>query len=306
MFIVRYCHEQDNKTIFMSSPVRRRLRYACAATRRFNNFYDWLSDYGQSWLGNPSPPASGRPDPACQWSPGSILARPPGDSDSELPVSSSFDSPNRLRRRARQSEPRYFEAVELCQWIPGTASELARHRPSSWWPRQGPPGRAAPKSTGTTGKQCQQWGIQVAIQIPTVNRESSDGDAKITPVCHGLCTNFTPSTQNYPHIPGVQVDLFWKGSESEGYNVWIVKMRHLVRSRRRERVGGCGHANSATALDVACPGNDNFNIWKLNLLFGRIWNAVHQTMDWRHCRRGRCWTQQGHWFRIWQQAVSVS
>ena len=24
---------------------------------------------------------------------------------------------------------------------------------------------------------------------------------------------------NYPRIPGVQVDLFWNGSESEGYNV---------------------------------------------------------------------------------------
>ena len=29
---------------------------------------------------------------------------------------------------------------------------------------------------------------------------------------------------HYPHIPGVQVNLFWKGLELEGYNVWIVEM----------------------------------------------------------------------------------
>ena len=34
----------------------------------------------------------------------------------------------------------------------------------------------------------------------------------------------------------------------------------LVRSQRQECVGGWGHANSTTAPDVACPGNDNFNI----------------------------------------------
>ena len=42
LYIVRSCHEQDNKKIFMSSPAlraRQRLRYACAATGRFNNFY---------------------------------------------------------------------------------------------------------------------------------------------------------------------------------------------------------------------------------------------------------------------------
>ena len=35
---------------------------------------------------------------------------------------------------------------------------------------------------------------------------------------------------NYHHIPWVQVDLFW--NELEGYNVWIVDTRRLVRSLR--------------------------------------------------------------------------
>ena len=43
---------------------------------------------------------------------------------------------------------------------------------------------------------------------------------------------------NYPHILGVQVNLFWNGSKSEGYNVWIVEMLRLVRSLLRELVGG--------------------------------------------------------------------
>ena len=53
-------------------------------------------------------------------------------------------------------------------------------------------------------------------------------------------------------------------------------MLRLVRSRRWERVGEWGHANSATAPDVAGPGKlwqRNFNIWKLNPSFGGIWNA---------------------------------
>ena len=63
---------------------------------------------------------------------------------------------------------------------------------------------------------------------------------------------------NYPHIPGEQVDLFWNGLELEGYNVWIVEMHRLARSRRQEHVGGSGHANSATARDAVirlCRGN---------------------------------------------------
>ena len=74
-----------------------------------------------------------------------------------------------------------------------------------------------------------------------------------------------------------------------------------------ERNGEWGHANSATAPDVAGPGNDNFNIWKLNPSFGWIWNAsIDRTVDGRHCRRGRSWTRQGHWFRIWSIAVWIS
>ena len=49
---------------------------------------------------------------------------------------------------------------------------------------------------------------------------------------------------------------------------------------------------------------DNFDIWKLNPSFDRIWNAVHWTMpvELLHCKRGRSWTCQGHWFIIWQEA----
>ena len=72
---------------------------------------------------------------------------------------------------------------------------------------------------------------------------------------------------NYPHIPEVQVDLFWNGSELEGYNVWIVEMRRLVRQWRRERVGGWHHGHGSG------PGDDNFNIWKPNPSFGGIWNT---------------------------------
>ena len=45
---------------------------------------------------------------------------------------------------------------------------------------------------------------------------------------------------NYPRIQGVQVDLFWNGLESEGYdlNGWIVDMRRLERSRQLERFEG--------------------------------------------------------------------
>ena len=41
-----------------------------------------------------------------------------------------------------------------------------------------------------------------------------DGNAKLPPFVY----QFYPYP-NYPHIPGVQVDLFWNGSESEVYNV---------------------------------------------------------------------------------------
>ena len=87
---------------------------------------------------------------------------------------------------------------------------------------------------------------------------------KFTPFVYQFCPY-----PNYPRILGVQVDLFCNGSELEGYNVWIVEMCRLERSRRLEHVEGWGHANTATAPDVACPGNDNFNIWKTE----QIWNA---------------------------------
>ena len=69
-----------------------------------------------------------------------------------------------------------------------------------------------------------------------------------------------------------------------------------------------GHANAATAPDVAGPRNSNLKIWKQNSTFGWIWNAIHQTMDGRHCRLGRSWSRdsEGHWFSICQEAFSES
>ena len=112
--------------------------------------------------------------------------------------------------------------------------------------------------------QCISAGAKAAILIQ--NRDAAT--QKLPPFVYQFYLY-----PNYPRILGVKVDLFWNGSESEGYNVWIVEMRSLERSQRMERVEGWGHANSATAPDVACPGNDNFNIWKLNPSFGGIWNA---------------------------------
>ena len=39
LYIIRSCHEQESKKIYVQSRVCRWLRYARAATRRFNNFY---------------------------------------------------------------------------------------------------------------------------------------------------------------------------------------------------------------------------------------------------------------------------
>ena len=119
---------------------------------------------------------------------------------------------------------------------------------------------------------------------------AADGEVKITPVVY----QFYPYAI-YPHIPGVQVDLFWNGLETEGCKVWSVVVHCLVRSQQQEHI----HSNSATAQDMACHGNKNFNIWRQNPLFGGIWNAGHQTMDGWPCRWGRSWTLQGHFVTGW-------
>ena len=52
---------------------------------------------------------------------------------------------------------------------------------------------------------------------PMIGSYHSDGDTKITPVC----VPNLPLPKSSPYFgPGVQGDLFWSGSESEGYNVW--------------------------------------------------------------------------------------
>ena len=49
-----------------------------------------------------------------------------------------------------------------------------------------------------------------------------------TPKLPPFVYQFYPYPNN-PRIPGVKVDLFWNGLESEGYNVWIVEVCQLER-----------------------------------------------------------------------------
>ena len=71
--------------------------------------------------------------------------------------------------------------------------------------------------------------ISNQLEIYTV----SNGDAKITPVCVLILPQL-----KLPPYSGGKVDLFWNGSESEGYNVWVAEMLRFARSREHDCVGG--------------------------------------------------------------------
>ena len=87
--------------------------------------------------------------------------------------------------------------------------------------------------------------ICITLDLLVFRIRDSNGDVKITPFVY----QFYPFT-NYPHIPGVQRDLFWNGSELEGYNVWIVEMRCFVRSLQHDCVGGLGHYDAGAVGHV--------------------------------------------------------
>ena len=126
--------------------------------------------------------------------------------------------------------------------------------------------------------------LQILIKS-TIFGDCKNIYAKITPVCVPIY----PHT-NYPHIQGVQVDLFWNGSELKGNNVWIVEMCCLVRSLWRWHIGspGCCHANSATAPEVAGRALA-MTIWKFENGAVHLSGFEMQSISygWQHCRQGR-------------------
>ena len=60
-----------------------------------------------------------------------------------------------------------------------------------------------------------------------------DGNIEITPVLVPILL-----LRNLPPYFGVQMDLLWDGSETDGYNVWIGETCLFVRSQQHDSVRG--------------------------------------------------------------------